>query len=58
MAIEDMFGDLHKIDILAEKTETKAAFYAESADRKHFFAKPMKFCKMILYTTAFFCYTS
>ena len=23
MAIEDMFGDLHKIDILAEKTETK-----------------------------------
>ena len=23
MAIEDMFGDLHKIDILAEKPETK-----------------------------------
>lgn len=42
----------------AEKTETKEAFYDEGADRKHFFAKPMKFCKMILYTTAFFCYTS
>ena len=23
MTIEDMFGDLHKIDILAEKPETK-----------------------------------
>ena len=35
MAIEDMFGDLHKIDILAEKNRNKGSFDGPRLQRFH-----------------------